>query len=185
MTRPPWFGRLLDWHYDRHTEQHVAWHGGHTHYIAKVSRRHANDRRITPGWHLMVDDDGRGHDWGPPLGSTIDHAKMNAEAWIICPDRDMRDYPKLSIAFYSSGVHYEGLDIRRDDDNQRFTVAQRGEQVGSILPVFDGRGGGVRVRWRALPVQVRRDDIAATWAEAVHLLHAALTASTMTGQGPR
>jgi hypothetical protein len=89
-TKTRWFGNLLDWQRDPQTGMHCAWHNGNTFYITKLGRRDADANRTHPGWHLWYPEPH--DDWygiGPSLGGILDHAKLTAEAWIICPYSDM------------------------------------------------------------------------------------------------
>lgn len=176
MTKTPWFGDLLDWRWDPQTEQHVTWHNNRSHSIVKLASRAANDRRTSPGWHLIQDDGWGQPDIGVHLGSDVATAKMNAEAWIVCAESDMRQYPSLNIAMYSGGVAYERWDIRRDIAGRQFVVHDRASDVvvGWIRPVFLGRGGACTIRWRAFQASDLLVSGGDSWSDAVTDLAAAI-----------
>ena len=152
MTKTPWFGNLLDWQRDPQTEMHTAWHGGRSHYILKLDRQSADAKRTNRGWHILAPDDYDQLDIGPHLGNDVNTAKLNAEAWIVCDNADLRQYPQLHLAVHSGSTYYEGLIANRDDAHQRFTVRRQREAApfAAIRPVFLGRGGAVSIRWRAV-----------------------------------
>lgn len=171
--KEPWFGTLLDWQWDPQTEQHVAWHNGRSHRIVKLDRRSAEAHQSQPGWHRIVDDEYGQPDIGDPLNGGVVDAKRAAEAWILCAESDMRQYPQLSRVFYSGVVDYDGLIVYREDDRQRFTVRYNGgEQVGLILPVFLGQGGTTSVRWRAHHLDGRLISGGDSWSDALTDLRA-------------
>ncbi|ROT29688.1 hypothetical protein [Micromonospora sp. HM5-17] len=169
-----WFGRLLDWRWDPQTAQHVAWHGGRSHRIVKLDRMAADARGYTPGWHLIEDDEWGRPDIGVRLGSTVDAAKAAAEAWIVCAESDLRQYPRLSIAMSSGCVGYQAygvrVSIRRDDAGRRFAVHRddaTSRSVGAVVPLFLGRGGATSVRWRAVDPAGELIAGSDTWAGAI------------------
>lgn len=177
MSGVVWFGRLLDWQLDPQREMHTAWHGGRSHFIVKVDRRTADAQGggMAPGWHLWDDNPHDAADrwdgFGPGLGRTVALAKHRAEAWIVCPYRDMMGYPKLRLALDGAADWGQHLLIRLDAEQHRFTVEHRdGTRHALLVPLFLGAGGATSIRWRALTPAGDLIAGADTWTDAVEQL---------------
>lgn len=181
-TRTRWFGNLLDWQYDRQQAEHCAWYHGHTYHLTKIDRATANNNRTSPGWCLWYPEPLDGwHGFGPPLGSSRDHARRAAEVWIICPYSDMlvsEDGPGLSAAIREGGACAWGnLVINPDHEHGQFTLGpERGDPVAVIRPVFLGAGSAVTVRWRAFTPTGELLASGGTWRDMLRDLQPALAA---------
>ena len=127
---------------------------------------------MTRGWHLWNDNwEGEPDYWpgfGPGLGRTVTGAKRMAEAWIICPYRDMMGcWPSLRNALTGSASWADGLSVCADDDSQRFVVRRAEGAVCQIVPLFLGAGGATSIRWRAIGPDGGLLYGADTWADVV------------------
>lgn len=172
MSRPLWFGRLLDWRWNRHDEMHGAYHGKRTHWITKLNRQNANAHETHPGWHLWDLDPDGWYGIGPGLGRTVGHAKTMAEAWIICPD-EMRPGGTLHPALSGGGLYLADRGtLHVDRDRGEFTAVLRGEDRPrwTLRPVWDGTGSTIRVARWVLDDREGWPLTSGTWTEASEAL---------------